>query len=77
MHSTTCRLIFKAKKHLNTAILKSNSSKFWYLQISQNFFWMETDTQKSTKSHNQQGNNCSLKICQPIYIDHMGYIALG
>ena len=38
---------------------------------SQNFFFLETDTQKSTKLHIQPGNHCFLKICQPIYIDHI------
>ena len=66
-----------AKMHLNAAILKSNLSKLWYFYISQNFFWMETDTQKSTKFHVQRGNHCSLKIYQPIYIDHMGCVAMG
>ena len=70
-------LIFMAKKHLNTAILKSNLGKLWYFKISQNLFWMETDTQKLTKSPVQPGNHCSLKIRQRIYIDHMGCIALG
>ena len=66
-----------AKEHLNAAILKSNLSKLRYFQISQNLFWMETDTQKSTKLHVQPGNHCFLKIYQPRYIDHMGCIALG
>ena len=74
MHST--RLIFTAKKHLTAAILKSNLRKRWYFQISQKFFWMETDTQKWTKSNVQPRNHCSLKIYQSIYIDHKGYIAL-
>ena len=67
-------LIFMAKKHLNATILKSNLSKCWYFWISQKFFWMETDTQKSTKLHVQPGKNCCLKNYQPIYIDHIRFI---
>ena len=63
MHCT--RLICLAKKHLNPAILKSNLWKLRYFQISQNCFWIEIDTQKSTKSHVQPCNHCFLKICQP------------
>ena len=32
---------------------------------------METDTEKSTELHVQLGDHWSLKICQPIYIDHI------
>ena len=75
MHST--ELIFMTTKHLNATILKSSLSKLWYSQISQNFFWMKADTQKSTKLHVQPGNHCFLKIDQPIDIDQIGCIALG
>ena len=64
-------LILMTRKHLNPAILNLNLSKHWYFQISQNLFWMETDTQKSTKLHIQPGNHRFLKIYQPIYIDHI------
>ena len=69
-------LIYMAKKHLNTAILKSNLSKLRYFQISRNLFWMETDTQKLTKLHVQPGNHHSLTIYQPIYINHIHVDAL-
>ena len=56
---------------------KSNLSKLWYFYISQTFFWMETDTQKLTKSHVQPCKHCSLKIYQPIYIDHIICSTMG
>ena len=75
MHSA--RLIFMAERHLNTDILKSNLRTLWYFYISQNFFWMKTDSQKSTKLHVQPGNHCFLKVDEPIYIHQIGCIALG
>ena len=63
-----------AKKHLNATILKSNLSKLWRFQISQNF-WIETVTQKSTKFHVQPGNHCSLiKNLQPIHVQYIDHI---
>ena len=71
------RLIFMSKKHLNTAILKSNLSKHPSFRISQKLLWMETDTQKLTKSHFQPSNHCSLKIYQPRFIDDIRCNPLG
>ena len=71
------RLIFFGKKACHCCHFKVKFKQTSIFLDFSKLFWMETDTQKSTKLHVQPSNRCSLKIYQPVYIDHMGCIALG